>query len=898
MALAAGTRIGAYEIIESLGAGGMGEVYRARDSRLDRDVAIKILPETFAHDADRLARFEREAKTLAALNHPHVASIYGVEEFAGTRALILELVDGATLADRIGQGPIPIEEALTIAHQIIDALEAAHEAGIIHRDLKPANIKLRPDGTVKVLDFGLAKLVSDQNATSVFGAMSLSPTITSPAATGIGVLLGTAAYMAPEQARGRAVDKRADIWSFGCVLFEMLTGERPFGGEDVTETVGAVILKEPVWNALPPDLPVHVRLALQRCAEKNPKQRFRDIGDVRLALKGAFNPPAATPVPVLTAKRVTWRQTLPFVAAAIAAAVVAGLGVWSVVGRSDPPQAPSRFTLTLPASDQLPAATGTLVGISHDGRTLLYRARRAGRFGLYRRSLDQFNAASIGDADASESPFFSPDDQWIGFFVQGVLKKVPVAGGPPQTISTFPVVARGASWGRDGTIIVGERANGLMRVSAAGGTPMLLGRKPDQGREYWYPQIVPDGRAVVYTASANTPDSGQIEILRLDTGEQRSLLSGSAGRVLPTGHLVFLRGGALWAVRFDLDRLAVVGTPALVAEGVRVEVGGAVQYAVSDDGTLVYVPGVGVVVPTANLAWVDRSGREELVNAPPRAYYTSRVSPDGTRAAIDIRDQDNDIWIWNFERQTLTRLTFDPANDFYAVWTADGQRVAFASARDQVLSPFWQAADGTGTAQRLATTTTPLDQPSLSPDGKRMVLRNLTGGGGEDIVMLSMEGERRIEPLIHTPFRERNAEISPDGRWIAYQSNESGGDQVYVRPFPAVDSGRWQVSTTGGQKPFWARNGRELFYTDITTDGSILMSVPIQSGAAFNFRNPVRLFDTSPYNVAGLIARTVDVSPDGRRFLMVKNVKQEETLAEINVVLNWFTELKQKVPVN
>jgi Tol biopolymer transport system component len=894
MPIPAGTRIGAYEVIESLGAGGMGEVYRARDSRLDRDVAIKILPEAFAHDADRLARFEREAKTLAALNHPHIAAIYGVEEGGGVLGLVLELVDGPTLAGRIAQGAIPIDEALPIALQIIDALEAAHEAGIIHRDLKPANIKLRADGTVKVLDFGLAKLASDPSATSVLGVLSLSPTITSPAATGVGILLGTAAYMAPEQARGRAVDKRADIWAFGCVLFEMLTGHRPFEGEDVTETVGAVIHKEPAWNALPPDLPPHARLTLQRCVEKNPKQRFRDIGDVRLALEGAFNPPAAAP-PVLTGKRVTWRGALPFAAAAIAAGVVAGLGVWAVARRTDPPPAPSRFTLTLPASDQLPAATGTLVGISHDGRTVLYRARRAGTFGLYRRSLNQFDAVSIGDADASESVFFSPDDQWIGFFVAGVLKKVPVAGGPSQTISTFPVTSRGASWGRDGTIVVGERSNGLMQVSAAGGTPMLLGRKPEQGREYWYPQILPDGRAVVYTASANSPDSGQIELLRLDTGEQRSLLPGSAGRVLPTGHLVFLRGGALWAVRFDLDRLAVVGTPALVAEGVRVEVGGAVQYAVSDDGTLVYVPGTSVVVPAANLAWVDRSGREELVKAPPRAYYTSRVSPDGTRAAIDIRDQDNDIWIWNFGRQTLTRLTFDPGNDFYPIWTADGQRIAFASSREQVLSPFWQAADGTGTAQRLATATTLLDQPSLSPDGKRMVLRNLTGGGGEDIVMLSMEGERRIEPLIHTPFRERNAEISPDGRWIAYQSNESGGDQVYVRPFPAVDSGRWQVSATGGQKPFWARNGRELFYT--ANDGS-LMSVPIQGpGAAFNFGNAARLFDASPYNGLGLIGRTVDASPDGKRFLMIKSVKQEETLAQINVVLNWFDELKQKVPV-
>src|SRR5262245_15824168 len=428
MPIPAGTRIGAYEVIDSLGAGGMGEVYRARDSRLDRDVAIKILPETFAHDPERLARFEREAKTLAALNHPHVASIYGVEEFAGAHALILELVDGPTLADRISQGAIPIDEALPIAHQIMDALEAAHEAGIIHRDLKPANIKLRADGTVKVLDFGLAKLASDPNATSVLGVLSLSPTITSPAATGVGILLGTAAYMAPEQARGRAVDKRADIWAFGFVLIEMLTGRRPFEGEDVTETVGAVIHKEPAWNALPPDLPAHARLTLERCVEKNPKQRFRDIGDVRLALNGAFNPPATAPATLVTPKRAVWHRLLLLGAVAIIAGAITGVGGWFIAIRNQQSPATSRFTLTLPPSDQLPPAAGTLVGISHDGRTVLYRARRAGTFGLYRRSLDEFDAVSIGDPNAAESPFFSPDDQWIGFFVAGVLKKVSVAG--------------------------------------------------------------------------------------------------------------------------------------------------------------------------------------------------------------------------------------------------------------------------------------------------------------------------------------------------------------------------------------------------------------------------------------------------------------------------------------
>jgi serine/threonine-protein kinase len=453
----------------------MGEVYRARDSRLDRDVAIKILPETFAHDADRLARFDREAKALAALNHPHIASIYGVEEGAGIRGLVLELVDGPTLADRIAQGAIPIDEALPIAHQIIDALEAAHEAGIIHRDLKPANIKLRADGTVKVLDFGLAKLASDPRSTSVLGALSLSPTITSPAATGIGFLLGTAAYMAPEQARGRAVDKRVDIWAFGCVLFEMLTGQRPFEGEDVTETVGAVIHKEPQWSALPPNTPPAVRLVLRGCIEKNPKKRIRDIGDVRLALQGAFDPPPA-PAAAAVQKPPAWRRALPFVATSLIGAIAAAAIAAFVVANRDAPAAPpSRFVLQLPDTQQLPTTSGTLLTLSPDGRTLVYRARgRDGGFRLYRRALGQLDAVPVGDAEVQEAPFFSPDGQWIGFSVGNVLKKVPTIGGPSQTIAELTTNPRGADWSTDGTIVVGLKGAGVMRVPAAGGAAMSV----------------------------------------------------------------------------------------------------------------------------------------------------------------------------------------------------------------------------------------------------------------------------------------------------------------------------------------------------------------------------------------------------------------------------------------
>jgi eukaryotic-like serine/threonine-protein kinase len=897
MPIPAGTRIGAYDVIESLGAGGMGEVYRARDPRLDRDVAVKILPETFAHDADRLARFEREAKTLAALNHPHIAAIYGVEEGpaeAGphVRALILELVDGATLADRIAQGPIPFDEALPIAHQIVDALETAHEAGVIHRDLKPANIKVRPDGTVKVLDFGLAKLASDPSGTSVLGALSLSPTITSPAATGIGFILGTAAYMAPEQARGRAVDKRADIWAFGCVLFEMLTGRRPFDGEDVTETVGAVIHKEPTWSALPPDLPSHVRLVLQRCVEKNPKQRFRDMGDVRLALTGAFNPPAAAPATAVQ-KPPAWRRALPLVGAGLIGAIVAAVGAWAVVvNRDTPGPSPSRFVLQLPGTQQLPATSGTLLTLSPDGRTLVYRGRgRDGVFRLFRRTLNQFDAVPVGDAEVEEAPFFSPDGQWIGFAIGTTLKKVPLLGGPSQTIAQLPATARGAHWGADGAIVLGVRGAGVMRVAAAGGTPTVV-VAPKDGAQYWYPQFVQGGRAILYTSTDNAPDAGNLQVAILATGERRTLLPGSAGHVLPTGHLVFVRGGSLWAVGFDEDRLQVVGTPVPVVEGVRVETGGAVQYAIANNGTLAYLPG-GNTSRTAQLSWIDRAGHEDPLGAPPRAYVYPRISPDGTRVAIDIRDQDDDIWVWDLARRTLTRLTFDSTPDTYPTWSRDGRRLIFASLREKVFMPFWQLADGTGAVERLATSKSTLDQGSMSPDGKEMVLRGIGPDTGEDVVLLSLENHE-VRPLIRTRFTERNAEISPDGRWLAYQSNESGAPQVYVRPFPAVDGGRWQISPGGGTKPLWARSGRELIY--VGPDGK-LMSVAIQPGSAFTFGNATVVLDGNQYFIANTIGRTFDISPDGRRFLFVTSGPQEAT-SQLNIVLDWFEELKQKAPLN
>jgi Tol biopolymer transport system component len=882
-----------YEVVSAIGAGGMGEVYLARDTRLHRDAALKILPDVFAFDPDRLARFEREAQVLASLNHPNIAGIYGLEEADGIKALALELVDGPTLADRIAQGPIPLDEAMPIARQIAEALEAAHDAGVIHRDLKPANIKLRPDGTVKVLDFGLAKLGAADASRTSSAAVSYSPTITTPAMTGMGVILGTAAYMAPEQARGKAVDKRADIWAFGCVLYEMLTASRAFDGDDVTVVMASIIKSEPEWKGLPHDTPRTVRTVLQRCLQKDPKQRLRDIGDARLALEGAFDAATApdTAVPATQPPAAGWRRTMPWVGGAIAGAVLGGAVSWGLLTNRGTGEARSvtRFGITLPAIDRLPSATGTLVAISPDGQTLLYRTLRTGETGfrLYRRTMDRFDATPVGDLNAGESAFFSPDSQWIAFTVGNTLKKMPAAGGPSQTVAELPGRERGASWGSDDTI-VSSAGSTLVRVSAAGGTPTIIARS-DNGSELWYPQVLPGGR-VLYTASDPRPDAAELWVLVTETGERRMLLPGSAGRLLPTGHLVFLRGGSLWAVRFDLDRLMVVGTPVPVIEQVRVEPGGAVQFSVADNGTLVYLPGG--VATGRRLVWVDREGREEPIAAPSRSYNYPRISPDGSRVAVDMRDQDQDVWIWEFARRTLTRLTFDSAVDTYPIWTPDGRRVLFFSDREKTLALFWQASDGTGSAERLLTYTGALDQGSVSPDGTRVILR-VRGGTGEDLGMLSLQGTPRLEPLLHSKFIERNGEVSPDGRWIAYQSNESGSMEVYVRPFPQVDSGRWQVSDGTGTKPVWAQKGRELLYV---SSNATLMSTPILAGSSFSFGNPTPVMDLRDYGL-GNAGRDFDVTPDGRRLLLMKDGLQEAGSAQIRVVQNWTEDLERLVPL-
>ena len=821
MGLAVGSRLGHYDVTALIGEGGMGQVYQATDTKLKRQVALKILPEAFASDPDRLARFQREAQVLASLNHPNIAAIYGIEEAEGTRALVLELVEGPTLADRIARGPISVDEAVPIAKQIAEALEAAHEAGVIHRDLKPANIKVRDDGTVKVLDFGLAKALD----TTPDGDPSQSPTLTA-AATQMGLIMGTAAYMSPKQASGEPTDRRSDIWSFGVVVLEMLTGRRQFEGKTVSHVLASVLKSDPDWTSLPTTTPPPLVRLLHRCFEKEPKRRLRDIGEAVIQLEEAVAQSAVEPsAPAVVATSApSWRKTAPLaVGALVVGGIVTGLAVWSVT-RSVSLASVTRFAVTLQTGTPPPQS----LAFSHDGETVVYAEQ--GR--LYRRALDQFDGQYIPGTEGAASAFFSPEDDWVGFFAFPDLKKVALAEGPPMTLveSAGGTIGAfgGATWGSDDTIVFSRFTNGLWQVPALGGqAQQLTTPDSDQGESFHaLPEFLPGAESLLFQATGADGEH-QIVLLSPKTGERRTLLPGSRPRYVATGHLLFARGESLWRVPFDGESLEVSGEPFPVLEGLQTNNNGSSAYAVSAHGSLVYAPGGGVSTPQRTLVWIDREGNEEVLSAPPRAYIYPRISPDGTRVAIEhfVSTSDADIWVWDFARETLTRLTVDPAADEYPVWTPDGERVIFTSRRDGAIpNPYWVAADGTGTAERLAENPNFLYPHTISPDGTRLVMRE--GVDPANLVVMTLDGERRIEPLISAEaFSERNAEISADGRWIAYESNESGQFEIYVRPFPDVDSGRSQISARGGRGAVWARSGEELFYRNL--DG-VLMGVPVE----------------------------------------------------------------------
>ncbi len=869
----------------------MGEVYRARDLRLGREVAIKVLPEAFLSDRDRLARFDREARLLASLNHPNIAAIHGIEDLEvadgsggspapdARRALVLEFVEGATLAERLAQGPVPLKEAVPIARQIADALDAAHSRGIVHRDLKPANVKVTPDGIVKVLDFGLAKVAGDATPDRAASATTMASTRT-------GFIVGTLAYMSPEQARGEAVDKRTDIWALGCVLYELLTGERAFEGVTPSDTLARVIERDPDYSRLPPNLPPSIHRLLRRCLEKDPRWRLRDIGDAGFELTEALSAPVYE---AIGAGRRSPMALLSWGFGIAVAGLLAGIGL----ARLGPavPDLPAALRghveIALPAGESF-AMLSHPAAISPDGGRIVFATNTQ----LHAREVDRPDVLPIGGTEGARSPFFSPDGRWIGFWQGGWLKKVSVEGGVPATIAAARTLY-GAHWSPDGRIVFGQGRLGVFEVSAEGGDVAQLVVPDTANGELGFqsPQLLPGGTALLYTqlSAGQNWDGAHIVVRRLDGSAPRILIEGGTdARYLPTGHLVFARGTTVLATAFNPATLSMRGSPVPVLDGVgrsQLWETGASHFSVSENGTLVYVPAGRI--SDRRLVWVDRNGVEEELPMPARAYMHPRLSPDGLRIVVDTIDT-LDLWLYEIARGNTRRLTVEQTN-LHPVWSADGRWVIFDSTQGAGLS--WTEVDGRRTELLLRDPSHFLTAVSVSPDGRRAAIERFDGEGVDyDIAVLPLDGGPP-EPFLATAFSERSPLFSPDGRWLAYVSDETGEDEVYVEPYPGPGA-KILVSSGGGREPQWSRDGGEIFYRV----GTAMMSVPVQTEPMFVARQPRRLFE-GPYIREPISAHpTYDVSPDGQRFLMVKTVVPGVVARRLQIVFGWLEDVKRQVP--
>jgi serine/threonine-protein kinase len=895
-----GQTISHYKIIEKIGQGGMGVVYRAEDTNLSRDVAIKVLPEQFTQDPQRLARFEREAKLLASLNHPNIAAIHSFEHADEIHFLVLELVPGETLAEKVAKGPLPVEEALEVCRQIAEGVEAAHEKGVIHRDLKPANVKVTPEGKVKILDFGLAKAFEGEIPAA---DISQSPTLTEEM-TRAGVILGTAAYMSPEQAKGKPVDNRTDIFAFGSVLYELLTGRRAFEGETVTDTLARVLQGEPDWKAVPGATPWRIQELLQRCLTKDPGDRLLNVGEARIQIKKALEEPATeSPAAVASAVQPAQQRWGMIVGLVVVTAVVVGVAVWLLIQPSSPEQRLNRFVITPTSTAPLRTSGWNDLAISPDGRHFVYVANIGNGTQLYLRSLDDFvDRPILGTEGVVGSPFFSPDGESVGFFAGGSLKKVSLAGGSPITLCEAINPARGGSWGHDDTIVFtagGEGAPGLYRVPAAGGEREFLGNgNPGPGENgYNSPHLLPDGTGVL--ASLYLPPSDyRTELVSLDTGERKIILEHAKDAMyVDTGHLIYEQAGTgnLMAVPFDLTSLEVTSDPVPVLQGVRGDLPGYVDYAVSDDGTLVYIPGGSTTSHQHGLVWVDREGVETPVTQEKKDYRVPRISPDGKLISLAIGDPGtaNQVWIYDLEAESLSRLTFEEERSGSSAWSPDSERLVFQSGGTGEGGLVWQPVDRSLPQERLTSTK---DTPggrqmpsSWSHDGQ--FLGGVTGSF--DIGILPLEGEKEPEFIIASPAMECCPKFSPDGKWLAYVSDETGTLQVYVRPFPGPEV-KWLISdeNEGGAQPVWSPDGTELFYRS----GNRTMVVSIRTqGQTLTAGTPKVLFEgqyVSHSQPPGF--QYYDISPDGKQFLMLKEDTAQDQ-AQINVILNWFEELKRLV---
>ncbi len=889
-----------FRIGELIGRGGMGEVYRARDLSLNRDVALKVLAIEAAHPAehDRMARLREEAHTLAALNHPNIATIHGFVESDGICALVLELVEGQTLAERLEEGPMAIDDAIACARQIATALEAAHEQGIVHRDLKPANVKQRPDGTVKLLDFGLAT-VGRLAPARVEANDRLSGSVNDHQD-----VVGTAAYMSPEQARGREADRRSDIWAFGAVLFEMLSGERAFKGDDVPATLAAVTAGEIAWARLPPHTPPPLRQLLARCLDRDHLRRLRDIGEARIVLCDLIEGTATPPVSPPSNGRPRAKLFVTAMTAAAAAVGIMAVALWP---------APSTQLLTVTRFAVTPSADRQLLvdpqsrdlTITRDGTRLIYKGgSRIDRTQLFVQRLDQLEPEPLTPMGLPKGPFVSPDGQWVGFFEPGVpgaaFKKIPVAGGPPLFVSRLDGPSRGATWIDGETIIAasGATSTGLLRLSPSGGEPAVLTRpNRDRGEgDHLWPQFLPGGRHVLFTITALTGeiDAAQVGVVDLASGLWRPLLQRARqAHYVRSGHLIYVAGGALWAIAFDPVRAQTRGTARVVVPQVVTLPTGVAEFDIADDGTLVYLVGSTTSAAPRNLVWVDRQGREELIDAPPRAYANVRLSPDGARVAAEIEGDGHDIWVWDFARKSLARVTSDPGTDQSPVWMPDGRRLVFKTEAGGVLGALAiQAADGSGTAERL-TDGIRIQRASFAlADGSGILFSDGTGPK-----LLRLDGERSVSSLPLVGRGVGDIELSPDGRWMAYVSIYANTPQVFVSPFPDVDASRTLVTPAGGSQPRFSSDGRTLFFTGL--DGT-LMSVAFDPTTPIKIGPPVQVLTKAYYGGITVLSSTgtYDVASDGRRFLMLKDVEEEKAVrrTQIVVVRNWTEELKRLVP--
>ena len=906
MPLSPGTRLGSYEILSALGAGGMGEVYRARDMRLGREVAIKILLDAVALDPERISRFEREAKALAALNHPHVAALHGMEESDRRHFLVMELVEGETLAERLQRGALPIEQTLRIAAQIAEALEAAHEKGIVHRDLKPANVKITPDEKVKVLDFGLAKAMETE---SKVGNLTHSPTL-SMMATQAGVIMGTAAYMSPEQARGLPADYRSDVFSFGVVFYEMLTGRQPFQGETAPDILASVLARDPDVTLLPPNLNPRVHELVSRCLNKNAKRRWQSIGDVRAEIEIIAADPRGASSRILTMapQRPLWKRAIPIAGAALLASAITGAIAWSL--RPSPaPRVVTRFPLALTEGQQFSNTGRQVVALSPDGSRLVFVANQR----LYLRSMRDLEARPIPGTDGLggvTAPVFSPDGESIAFWAtsDGAIKRIGIMGGAPVTICSADNPF-GMVWAGD-AIVFGQGGKGILRVSATGGKPESIATV-SSGELAHGPQLLPGGEALLFTladgpATGAAWDKAKTVVQSLRTGLRKVLIDGgSDARYVPPNHIVYALGGVLFAVPFDLKRLAVTGGAVPIVEGVRRSGGGqtgTAQFSFSDTGSLAYVPG-SVIASSSQvvIGAFDRTGAGQALKLPPGPYDSPRLSPDRKQIGFSSDDgKEAIIWVYDLSgTSSMRRLTFGGRNRF-PIWSADSRRIAFQSDRDGDPAIFWQAADGTGTAERLTKpeTGTSHAPESWSPKGDRFLF-SVSKGPTNSLWAFSLPDRKATLFGSVDSIWPTGAVFSPDGEWVAYASREAkqASAVVYVQPFPATGA-KYQISkdSEDGHHPLWTADGRELFFTagpgrfsvvSVTTKPSFTFGIAEQVEARISLAIPA---SRRPY----------DIGPDGKGLIGMRASDQTgsptATTPQIQVVLNWTEELRVRVP--